>query len=638
MKKLLFLLLISALAASLFVSCGKTDDKLPADDDAIEIYKVENLEKYVFVDMQSQDSIASDVIADLRGSIREATGLTLKTSAAYQKNDYEILVGTTNRQESIDASKDLKYFDYSIKMINNKIVIAAGSDEALLSAAEFFKSEFLYPEGKSLYLPTEYNYIHNYSVEKLSVDGVDIKEFKILNQSFLEEEAIALALRSAFEFDFTVTEEAVEGEHYIILDAGSYAYEDYSITVEDGNIRIYGSDRSISTALDAFAGEFLEGLGKKEYNLTSADKLEGEIEKRDIYTKEQLMTVLTEVYEDTDHIIIGEQSRGQPNCVRDAIKSFEGATGENPGIIGIEMQVFGMGIFANTERHQISRIICDIVDYVADGGIVTFSAHWENPSGNYPDEDNLYRGVLGYDNTRSGYEQAFTDLLTPGTEYNTKWMEEIDREVEFFLALQDNNVPAIWRPLHEANGNWFWFCTTQAGNTLDASYIKNIWYYIYDYFAEKGIENLLWCYAPSPSSNVDDNLGNSKMSTTYLYPGDEYCDIVGVDWYTEGELEIMESDSYLRLVDSSKKIGAITEFGPSGAAANEEGKADPEYYSSMNVYRDLLELQSEGYSFTYLMTWGGSWSFKLMGEGDKFMAEEMTLGQADVKSLFDALN
>ena len=631
MKKLLLTLFILIFAVSAFASCGESEKPIETDENTVLIDKVENLEKYVFVDMQTHSNVSA-VISDLQSAIKDATGVSLKVAAAYQKNEYEILVGKTNRKESIDAAKDLKYFDYCFRMINNKIVITAGSDEALLSAAEIFKKEFIYPEGQSLYMPAEYTFKHEYLGEGLTIEGIDIKNFKILNKSCLTAEEIAERLLEIFDFEFQIVTEETEGEHYIILDASSYIYEDYSVTIENGNIHFYGSARSMCEAIDSF----FEGLGENKA-LTSAYKLEGKIEKPHVYTKDQLMAVLTEVYNDPGRIIIGEHGRGTPQVVTKAVNNFEAATGEKPGIIDIELKTDGMGIFAETEPYVFSSIICDIVDYAAEGGIFTFTAHWKNPSGNYPDEENTYRGVLGYDNTLAGYEKAFTDLLTVGTEYNAKWMEEIDREVEFFLALQNNGVPAIWRPLHETNGNWFWFCTTQAGKTLDASYVKNIWYYIHDYFAEKGIENLLWMYAPNISDNPENEKADKTMDTTYLYPGDEYCDLVGVDWYTQGELEIVKSESYLRLLDTSRKIGCITEFGPSGAATNENGVADPEYYSSMNLCRDLEELITEGYSFTYLLAYGGSWSFKLMGEGEEFMKQEMTLGQADVKALFDAL-
>ena len=634
MKKALFLIVILAIITVLFVSCGKSDDPYGGAE-VVYIDRVENPGDYVFVDMQKSTATA-DMVKDLKDYMSDAMGIAFKSVAAYKKSEYEILVGYTNRQESTDAAKDLKYFDYTIKRINNKIVISAGSDESLREAISLFKSEFIDAEAKALYLPENYTYIHEYLGNGLTVDGVDIKEFKVLNKTCLDEDTIRSELRETFDFELEIAGEEAEGEHYIILDASSYIYEDYSITIENGNIRLYGSGRSIYGALDAFSGEFLSGLGEDK-SLTSVDKLEGKIEKPELYTKDQLMSVLTQVYDDKEHIIIGEQSRGNSvDGITKAINTFESATGEKPGIIGVDLQVFGMGIFSHTEPYEISHIICDIIDYVGDGGIVTFSAHWGNPSGNYPDEDNLYRGVLGYDYTMAGYEKAFTDLLTPGTEYNTKWMEEIDREVEFFLTLQENGVPAIWRPLHESNGNWFWFCTTQTGNTLDASYIKNIWYFIFYYFKEKGIENLLWCFAPNYSPNYDDVPGQGKMSTTYLYPGDEYCDIVGVDWYTQGNLEI-EDGGYLELLDAAKKPGAITEFGSTGEAVNENGKADPALYSAMNACRDLKTLISDGYSFTYLMTWGGSWGFSFMGEGKPFMAEEMTLGQSEVKAIFDAL-
>ncbi len=640
MKKQLLTLFIVILILSL-AACGTPKDKGGVmDEDTVIINKVENLSDYVFVDMQNKSEI-SDFIDELKAAISDATDIKPRSEAAYKKNTYEILIGATNREESIDAMQGLDYFDFVIRHINNKIVVAAGSDEAMAEAIELFKSEFIDSEAKALYLPDEFVYNYDYPAENLTVEGTPISDFKIyIGKSFINTEFITEALRRTFNFEMEIAEEMTEGGHYIVLDATGMKYEDYSIKIEDGNIVIYGSARSVEKALSGFGEEFLRPLGKSEYDLTKSDNKEGKIEKPELYTKDQLLSVMTEVYNDKDHIIIGEQGRGMPNCVNSAISTFEKATGEKPGILGFDFSTTAGGIlteyYGGDMQAKKSLMMCEMLEYVAGGGIITFSAHWANPSGNYPDEDNLYRGVLGYDYTKAGFEKAFTDLLTDGTEYNDFFKALLDEETEFFLALQENGVPALWRPLHETNGNWFWFCTTMAGITLDASYIKNIWYYVYDYFAEKGVENLLWTYSMSPSGNFENTPGASSMSTLYLYPGDEYCDIVGVDWYTEGDLEIM-NDSYLHLVDHARKPGALTEFGASGDALGEDGKADPEKYSSMNVYRDLLELKNEGYSFAYLMTWGGSWSFTQMGYGEEFMAEEMTWGQTEVKALFDRL-
>ncbi len=631
MKKLKTILVVLTMCIFWLISCEKAEIQ---DKNVVYIDRVNNFENYVFVDMQKSNATA-DKMRALRAAIKDLTGVSLKAEAAYKNNQYEILVGATNREESLEAERNLGPFDYLIQHKNNKIVIAGGSQESLSKAIELFIGECVDSEEKTLYVPEEYIYKHVYPGKGVTLEGAAIESFKIINNTVISDEQLSKELLSIFGSEFDFEKEITEGEHYIIFDASSYKYEDYSISVEDGNLHLFGSARSISGAIEALSENYFSNLGK-DRNLTEANTLKGSIEKKNIYSKEELMAVLTKVYNDSEHIIIGEQSRGQSvTCIPDAIAAFEGATGEKPGIIGVDLQVFGMGILSHNERYEISNILCDIVDYVSDGGIVEFSAHWSNPSGNYPDEENLYRGVLGYDYTKAGFEKAFTDLLTEGTEYNTKWMEEINREVEIFLALKENGVPAIWRPLHEANGNWFWFCTTQYSVTLDASYIKNIWYYLYDHFEKNGIDNLLWCYAPNRSDNYDDT-PSSRMSTVYLYPGDKYCDIVGCDWYTEGNLELIEG-GYAELISASKKIGAITEFGATGAAANENGKADPELYSSMNAHRDLLTLKTEGYSFAYLMTWGGSWGFRFMGEGEQFMEEEMTLGLSEVKELFDKL-
>ncbi|MBR3966864.1 MAG: hypothetical protein IKJ91_07315 [Clostridia bacterium] len=632
MKKVLFLTITLISFLSILVSCGTSE---PANDNIIWLEEVDELEKYVIVYTENNQSSFANA---LRDEIESTLGVSLKIAPAKENNVHEILIGNTIRKESSEALKKLSYFDYTVKKVNGKIIIAGGSDDTLDDILELFKREFIIKERNGLYIPSGegYTYIHDYPVDALSVDGIDISEFKIYNKSYLEEAEIASRLFSSVKCDHIFAKEMTEGEHYIVIDAGNYIYEDYSVEIKDGNIILRGSARSIYAALDYFTKELLAGLDKNEYDLTSADNIEGKIEKKEIYSKDQLMAVLEEVYNDPYKMIIGEQGGSKsPETVRNAIASFERATGgQKPGILGFDLEYHTSGLLTKSEAYEISSIVCDLVDYAADGGILTFSAHWTNPSGNFSDHPT--KGNLGYDNSLEGYEKAFTELLTEGTEYNEKFTEELDREVDFFLALKANGVPSIWRPLHEANATWFWFGATQGGKTLDASYVKNIWYYVYDYFAEKGIDNLLWCFAPNVSSNSGDAPGTT-MSTTYLYPGDEYCDMVGVDWYTQGELEITEGKCYSMLIDSSKKIGALTEFGPTGKAMGDDGAASPDKYNSMNVYKDIMTLIDDGYSFSYLLTWGSRWGFEKMGMGKEFMEQELTLGQVEVKAIFGSL-
>ena len=60
------------------------------------------------------------------------------------ESTYEILIGSTNRDESAAAvTKHLKYYDYVIKYIDTKLVINAGSDEALETAVNYFIENYV---------------------------------------------------------------------------------------------------------------------------------------------------------------------------------------------------------------------------------------------------------------------------------------------------------------------------------------------------------------------------------------------------------------------------------------------------------------------------------------------------------------
>ncbi|MBR6709752.1 MAG: glycerophosphodiester phosphodiesterase family protein, partial [Clostridia bacterium] len=53
-------------------------------------------------------------------------------------NSYEILVGLTNRPESVEAEADLKYMDYRIRLAGDKIILTGGSALSTLTAMEHF--------------------------------------------------------------------------------------------------------------------------------------------------------------------------------------------------------------------------------------------------------------------------------------------------------------------------------------------------------------------------------------------------------------------------------------------------------------------------------------------------------------------
>ncbi len=534
MKKHLIWVTLILLLAMIFVACG---EKAPANSGAVVLKTIDNLSDYVIVRSGNSNSEITKEATTLRKAINDATnsGVAIKTDDF--KAQYEILVGKTSRQESIDAHEGLRSSDYVIKMVGKKIVIAAGSDEALVSACDFYKTNFINAEGKWVKSPTGDGYRVNgkYLVDSLSVDGVDISEFSIY----------------------------YEGK---LLDAASICEK----------------------LCDAF------GVGQQCFH-------------------------------------------GVKDMVSVTIEDFVNSTGQKPGIIGIDTGCYGV-MMPTITLEIVSQLVCEIVDYCADGGIVTCSAHWTNPYA----PDQLVRGNLGSFETEEEYEAALRAVFTPGNEYYDYFMDILALDADLFEALEDNYVTIIYRPIHEMNGNWFWFCVTQNGKTMSAEVMVDFWKFIYNYMEEeRGLDNLLWNYGPNTSGNVENNPGGT-MGPMYCYPGDEYVDMVGVDWYTSGNLEITGSNNYLDMIDQTHKIGAITEFGVGGAVKASSYEEQHKYYSANNLLIDLWTLMEEGYNFAYLLTWHNQ-SFCTIGAmggesgGFDFMNEEYTLGQADVKALFDSL-
>ena len=121
------------------------------------------------------------------------------------------------------------------------------------------------------------------------------------------------------------------------------------------------------------------------------------------------------------------------------------------------------------------------------------------------------------------------------------------------MELQEAGVVVLWRPLHEAAGNygkwggtgkaWFWW-----GSEGPEPYIA-LYRNMFDYFTnEKGLHNLIWVW-------------NGQEAD--WYPGDKYVDIVGYDIYDDVNKHKAGDKYYKDLMawSGSNKMAAISEAG-----------------------------------------------------------------------------
>lgn len=122
-------------------------------------------------------------------------------------------------------------------------------------------------------------------------------------------------------------------------------------------------------------------------------------------------------------------------------------------------------------------------------------------------------------------------------------MDEIAAELKKF---SDADIPLLWRPLHEAEGGWFWW------GAADAASLKTLWQLMHDRFTEvHQLNNLIWVYTFAGELSND------------WYPGDAYVDIVGYDGYDGKNAENPFKGQYSTLKDrfDGKKLVALTETG-----------------------------------------------------------------------------
>ena len=151
--------------------------------------------------------------------------------------------------------------------------------------------------------------------------------------------------------------------------------------------------------------------------------------------------------------------------------------------------------------------------YKDKGGIPTVTYHWNVPT----DGKDSTKAAFYVESTGNTPFTNFsiTNALTEGTWEHDKIDADIALIAEQFAKIQAAGVPVIFRPLHEAEGAWFWWGAEGAEPCV------RLYHYLYDQLTDKyGIHNLIWewtsyTYATSPD----------------WYPGDDYVDIVSYDKY-----------------------------------------------------------------------------------------------------------
>ncbi|WP_208586848.1 glycosyl hydrolase [Gracilibacillus suaedae] len=259
-----------------------------------------------------------------------------------------------------------------------------------------------------------------------------------------------------------------------------------------------------------------------------------------------------------ENIISGQQDDAN-NDLAD-VKYIKELTGKTPAILGLDLMDYSP---SRVERGAESHDVDLALEWDEQGGIVAFAWHWNAPKDLLDTEDQPWWSGFYTDATTFDVKYAMND---PESEDYQVLIRDIDTIADELKRLQDANVPVLWRPLHEAEGGWFWWGAKGPDPTI------RLWKLMYDRLTNyHHLNNLIWVW-----NSIDPE----------WYPGDDYVDVVSFDSYPGEYNYSPQNDKYEALVDlsSNRKLIAMTENGPI---------PDPDM---LNIYNSM---------YSYFTTWIG---------------------------------
>jgi mannan endo-1,4-beta-mannosidase len=213
-------------------------------------------------------------------------------------------------------------------------------------------------------------------------------------------------------------------------------------------------------------------------------------------------------------------------------------TGKRPALLGLDFMDYSP---SRVERGSSSTETQKAINWWNDyGGIVSFCWHWNAPK-NLIDEPGKewWRGFYTYATT---FDLAYA-MANPQSEDYALLLRDIDAIAAQLKILQTAGVPILWRPLHEAEGGWFWWGAKGPGPCIA------LWRLMYDRMTNlHQLNNLIWVW--------------NSVATNW-YPGDEYVDIVSYDAYTSAYNYSPSSPQYESLValSQNRKVIGLAENG-----------------------------------------------------------------------------
>lgn len=283
-----------------------------------------------------------------------------------------------------------------------------------------------------------------------------------------------------------------------------------------------------------------------------------------------------------NHVLFGHQHateyghnwHGDEN--RSDVKSV---TGSHPAVIGIDLMDLSGESREKIEEEKL-RLKKNVEDTYNRGGITTISWHFKNPlsGGGFYWVDTISVAAVAHLIPNGSAHQEYKNILT-----------DIADWAKSCVGNDGKQVPMIFRPYHEFDGDWFWW---GKAHTSREDFIS-LWKFTVTYLRDTlDVHNFIYAFSP-------DNRFETEAEFLERYPGDEWVDMVGMDNYGE-----MGRDGY-NLEKATKKLTIVSDYAKKSnklAAFTETGlESIPDTTWWTNAL--LKVLKTEGMQISYVLVW-----------------------------------
>ena len=264
---------------------------------------------------------------------------------------------------------------------------------------------------------------------------------------------------------------------------------------------------------------------------------------------------------------------------QEELKYIHEASGKNVALVGFDF-LHSSGKNSDQQWHQgYTHASLEMAKMVwKAGGIPAFNWHWKDPMKEVEAFYTQSSGNTPFTTFSIGkaYDESTDKWKTDSDEYKAI-VRDLNIIADSLLTLQKEGVAVIWRPLHEASGKWFWWGTDGAKPCVA------LYKLMFDIFVkQKGLHNLIWVWTTDEATDALE-----------WYPGDEYVDVVGRDYYY-----------YPREANHSSLVGSFETvkdmFGGKKIVTLSENGSVP--------YPD--EMKADGANWSWFMPWYGDYAME----------------------------